>query len=87
MAGLLDTVRDLGRLRQIVQVLIKHGFGEVVQQAGLGSLVPGKAKSEHDARVSRALRKSIIAYSSAPLPLPPSIDGSKVPSLFAPIFT
>ena len=39
MASLLDTVRDLDRLRQIVQVLIRHGFGEVVQRTGLGSLV------------------------------------------------
>jgi len=45
MAGILDTVKDLGRLRQIVQVLIRHGFGEVVQRTGLGSLVPGKPKA------------------------------------------
>ncbi len=42
MAGLLDTVKDLGRLRQIVQVLIRHGFGEFVQRTGLGSLGSGK---------------------------------------------
>jgi ubiquinone biosynthesis protein len=55
MAGILDTVRDLGRLRQIVQVLIKHGFGEVVQRAGLGSLGAGKAAADAG-RSSRAVR-------------------------------
>jgi len=42
MAGILDTVKDLGRLRQIVQVLIRHGFGELVKRVGLGSLGTGK---------------------------------------------
>ncbi|MGF1467494.1 MAG: ABC1 kinase family protein [Sandaracinaceae bacterium] len=46
--ALLDTVRDLGRLRQIVQVLIRHGFGEVVQRIGLGSLGSGRAEEEQD---------------------------------------
>ncbi|MFK7986927.1 MAG: ABC1 kinase family protein [Sandaracinaceae bacterium] len=45
MPSLLDTVRDLDRLRQIVQVLIRHGFGEVVQRTGLGTLVSGKTSS------------------------------------------
>lgn len=57
MASILDTVRDLGRLRQIVQVLIRHGFGEIVQRTGLGSLVPGKPKAENEpSRVSTATR-------------------------------
>lgn len=38
MPTLFNTVRDLDRLRQIVLVLIRHGFGEVVQRTGLGSL-------------------------------------------------
>jgi ubiquinone biosynthesis protein len=42
MAFLLDTVRDLGRLREIAVVLARHGFGELLQRTGLGSLVPGK---------------------------------------------
>jgi ubiquinone biosynthesis protein len=42
MAFLLDTVRDLGRLREIAGVLARHGFGELLQRTGLGSLVPGK---------------------------------------------
>ena len=42
MAGVLDTVRDLDRLRQIVTVLVRHGFGEVVKRTGLSSLMGGK---------------------------------------------
>lgn len=46
MASILNTVRDLERLRQIVLVLVRHGFGEVVQRTGLGSLVGGKTETE-----------------------------------------
>ncbi|MFW5877123.1 MAG: ABC1 kinase family protein [Myxococcota bacterium] len=45
MPSLLNTVRDLDRLRQIVTVLARHGFGEVVQRTGLGSLVKGKTSA------------------------------------------
>ena len=38
---LLSTVRDLDRLRQIVGVLVRHGFGEVIGRTALGSLVAG----------------------------------------------
>ena len=43
MAAILATVRDLDRLRQIVLVFGRHGFGEVVKRTGLGSLLPGDA--------------------------------------------
>jgi ubiquinone biosynthesis protein len=43
MPSLLNTVRDLDRLRQIVTVLARHGFGEVVQRTGLGGLVKSKS--------------------------------------------
>ncbi|MCA9636689.1 MAG: AarF/ABC1/UbiB kinase family protein [Myxococcales bacterium] len=56
MAGILDTVKDLGRLRQIVQVLIRHGFGEIVTRAGLGSLVPGKTKDESKGTAAERIR-------------------------------
>ena len=38
--SLFHTVRDLDRLRQIVVVLVRHGFGEVVGRAGLASFRP-----------------------------------------------
>ncbi len=41
MASFLDTVRDLGRLREITGVMARHGFGELLQRTGLASLVPG----------------------------------------------
>ena len=50
MASILNTVRDLERLRQIVLVLVRHGFGEVVQRTGLGSLAGKEAAQEGKGR-------------------------------------
>lgn len=36
MISVVSAVRDLGRLRQITSVLVKHGFGEVVTRIGFG---------------------------------------------------
>jgi len=36
MISVVSAVRDLGRLREITSVLVKHGFGEVVARAGFG---------------------------------------------------
>lgn len=67
MASILDTVRDLGRLRQIVQVLIRHGFGEVVHRTGLGSLVAGKASADDGTnRVSTATRIRLVITDLGP---------------------
>ena len=38
--SLLTAARDLGRLREIVSVLARHGFGEALGRMGLGSLAP-----------------------------------------------
>lgn len=35
VVSLVSTVRDIDRLRQILIVLVRHGFGEVVQRTGL----------------------------------------------------
>ncbi len=35
--SILTAVRDIDRLRQITQVLVRHGFGEVVARLGLSS--------------------------------------------------
>ena len=48
--NLLNTVKDLDRLRQIVGVLAKHGFGQLVARTGLGALVSKKRKEEECAR-------------------------------------
>jgi ubiquinone biosynthesis protein len=36
MVSVLSAVRDLGRLREISVVLVRHGFGEIVTRAGFG---------------------------------------------------
>jgi len=36
MVSVLSAVRDLGRLREISSVLVRHGFGEIVARAGFG---------------------------------------------------
>jgi ubiquinone biosynthesis protein len=36
MVSVLTAVRDLGRLREISAVLVRHGFGEIVARAGFG---------------------------------------------------
>jgi len=47
MASIITAVRDLERLRQIVGVLIRHGFGELVQRTGWGAqLGMGKKADE-----------------------------------------
>ena len=43
---LLSAVRDLERLRQIVGVLVRHGFGEILSRTAFASLVSGKAESK-----------------------------------------
>lgn len=37
MVSIVSAVRDLGRLRQIYLVLLRHGFGELAQRLGFGS--------------------------------------------------
>lgn len=56
MPSIFDTVKDLGRLRQIVGVLARHGFGELVERTGLGALMPGAAKREDGKKLSLAVR-------------------------------
>lgn len=51
MISVVSAVRDLGRLREITSVLVRHGFGEIVARAGLGRKpkkprAPGVAVSE-----------------------------------------
>ncbi|HKU39611.1 MAG TPA: AarF/UbiB family protein [Polyangiales bacterium] len=59
MAFLLDTVRDLGRLREIAGVLARHGFGELLQRTGLSSLVPGKKSETSEPRFAVRLRRAL----------------------------
>lgn len=56
MPSILNTVRDLGRLREISSVLVRHGFGELVQRTGLGSLVPSRRDGLAAEKPSTAVR-------------------------------
>jgi ubiquinone biosynthesis protein len=56
LPSLLHTVRDLGRLREIAGVLARHGFGELVERTGLGSLAPWKSDKSADTKTSTAVR-------------------------------
>jgi ubiquinone biosynthesis protein len=58
--NLLNTVKDLDRLRQIVGVLAKHGFGQLVARSGLGALVSKKRKEEEQKKtVGERLRLTL----------------------------
>jgi ubiquinone biosynthesis protein len=57
MPSILHTVRDLGRLREIAGVLARHGFGELVQRTGLGSLGPWRSeRTSGEAKPSLGVR-------------------------------
>ncbi len=53
-------MKGAGRLRQIVSVLSKHGFGDVVQRLKLDNLLPGKlgkwAKAEESKNIGERMR-------------------------------
>jgi ubiquinone biosynthesis protein len=42
MVSLLNAARDIGRIREVTTVLVRHGFGEIVRRVGLSR--PKKAK-------------------------------------------
>ena len=46
MVSLLSAVRDIGRLREIYAVLVRHGFGELAQRLGFGGSKPPDALPE-----------------------------------------
>jgi ubiquinone biosynthesis protein len=51
VASILTAVRDLGRLREIVAVLTRHGFGEALGRMGLSTLAPSTPSTkEMDAK-------------------------------------
>jgi ubiquinone biosynthesis protein len=53
MPSLINTVRDIDRLRQITQVLVKHGFGELIARTDLGALVPFRGKSAENGEAEK----------------------------------
>lgn len=66
MASILTTAQDLGRARQIVGVLAKHGFGEFVTRTGLGSLLPGGAARAEQNRLGIGERIRLVLQDLGP---------------------
>ncbi len=50
MPSVITAFRDLDRLREIVAVLWRHGFGEVVQRLGLDTLLVSRGAETQDPR-------------------------------------
>src|SRR6185503_11025770 len=65
-SALLTTVGNIDRLRQITQVLVKHGFGELVARTDLGALVPGRRESEPASRISLSERLRLAMQELGP---------------------
>jgi len=49
LVSILSTVRDIERLRQIVTVLMRHGFGEVVERTGIGRALRSEGRRPSEA--------------------------------------
>src|SRR3954469_18600759 len=50
--ALLQSIANLDRLRQIVQVLARHGFGEILARTDLAALLPGRKAQDESTRVT-----------------------------------
>src|SRR5690606_10299360 len=59
MVSILHAARDIGRVREISTVLVRHGFGEVVSRLGLARKRPalGSQEAEDEQRGARARRE------------------------------
>lgn len=59
MVSIVSAFRDIGRIREVARVLVRHGFGEVVQRLGLGGLQRASERpdgSKGRERISIAVR-------------------------------
>ena len=65
MLSIVNTVKDIDRLRQITTVLARHGFGEILARAGLGG---GKKEEGEDEarRISLAERLRLTLQELGP---------------------
>jgi len=64
--SVFSAVRDLGRLREITTVLVRHGFGEIVARAGFGGDAKSEAGDEEKKRTSRGERIRKVAQELGP---------------------
>lgn len=63
---ILSTVGNIDRLRQITQVLVKHGFGELVARTDLAALVPFRKVDENAPKISFAERLRLAMQDLGP---------------------
>jgi ubiquinone biosynthesis protein len=49
MVSIVSAARDLGRIREVSTVLVRHGFGEIALRLGLGGRKEAKGKDDADA--------------------------------------
>ncbi len=67
MVSIVSAARDLGRVREISTVLVRHGFGEFVRRLGIGrtkatpSAEPDSSVAEEEARGSRERAEMSLA--------------------------
>src|SRR5688572_13380581 len=62
MVSILHAARDIGRVREISTVLVRHGFGELAQRLGLARKKPTEASdAEDEARGARARTEMTLA--------------------------
>jgi ubiquinone biosynthesis protein len=69
VVSVLSAVRDLGRLREISAVLVRHGFGEIVARAGFGRESKDKddeAGETESKKLSRGERIRLVATELGP---------------------
>jgi ubiquinone biosynthesis protein len=61
MVSIVSAVRDLGRLRQIYVVLVRHGFGELAQRLGLGARNRGTPELDAAAETAEPEHQEALA--------------------------
>ena len=66
MPSLLTAVRDLERLRQIAGVLVRHGFGELVQRAGWGAQLGVGGEPADEGAISLGQRVRLVLTELGP---------------------
>ena len=63
--SVFTAVRDLGRLREITAVLVRHGFGEIVARAGFGKKEDAKEEPS-EKNISTPVRVRLVAQDLGP---------------------
>jgi ubiquinone biosynthesis protein len=57
-----DTMSDIGRLREIVGVLARHGFGQWLERVNLGRFLPGRSPTPADQSEEASAKRLVEAF-------------------------